>query len=141
MTMHGLTSVRPAFAAAIATFLVAIGTVALPAPSRAAELLMFEEQGCPWCARWNSEVGPGYPKSSEGQIAPLRRINIRDNAPGNAALSRPVGVTPTFVLVDGGKEIGRITGYPGPDFFWSMLGDLVKKMEQNGSAPDRGSAP
>ena len=46
------------------------------APARAAELLMFETRGCPWCAAWHREVGPGYPKSTEGQRAPLRRLDL-----------------------------------------------------------------
>ena len=25
------------------------------------ELVMVEEHGCPWCARWNAEIGPVYP--------------------------------------------------------------------------------
>ena len=36
--------------------------------------------------------------------------------------------TPTFVLMDGGREIGRIVGYPGEDFFWSLLGELVQRL-------------
>ncbi len=38
----------------------------------AAELVMFESPGCPWCARWHAEVGPGYGRSDEGKRAPLR---------------------------------------------------------------------
>ncbi len=33
--------------------------------------------------------------------------------------------TPTFVLFDDGREIGRIEGYPGEDFFWGLLQNLV----------------
>ena len=36
--------------------------------------------------------------------------------------------TPTFILVEGGEEIGRIEGYPGEHFFWPMLGQLLKKL-------------
>ena len=39
-----------------------------------------------------------------------------------------VHFSPTFVLVEGGKEIGRITGYPGEDNFWWFLEELVKKL-------------
>jgi len=37
--------------------------------------------------------------------------------------------TPTFVLVDKGKEIGRIRGYPGEGFFWGLLQQLISKLE------------
>jgi len=37
--------------------------------SAEAALIMAEEPGCIWCKRWNSEIGPIYPKTSEGQAA------------------------------------------------------------------------
>ena len=33
------------------------------------------------------------------------------------------------MLVDKGREIGRIMGYPGADFFWGLLAPLVTKLE------------
>jgi hypothetical protein len=96
--------------------------------SRAAELLMFEEPGCPWCVRWHREVGVGYPKSDEGNRAPLRRLHVSNARTSGVRLRSPVTATPTFVLVDGDVEIGRITGYPGADFFWGMLGQLLAKL-------------
>ena len=41
---------------------------------------------------------------------------------------KPVIYTPTFVLIDNGKEIGRIIGYPGEDFFWGLLNEMVGKL-------------
>jgi hypothetical protein len=97
------------------------------AQATAAELIMFDSAGCPWCERWTAEVGPGYAKSSEGRRAPLRRVAFGTKLAG-VALSKPVNATPTFVLVDQGREVGRITGYPGPDFFWGMLAELLAKV-------------
>jgi len=42
---------------------------------------------------------------------------------------RGVMYTPTFVLLNNGREIGRITGYPGEDHFWGLLEELIVKME------------
>ncbi|MEM9523423.1 MAG: hypothetical protein AAF982_05430, partial [Pseudomonadota bacterium] len=42
---------------------------------------------------------------------------------------RPVIYTPTFVLMKDGREYGRIEGYPGEDFFWGLLGRMIKEME------------
>ena len=42
-------------------------------------------------------------------------------------LESPVRFTPTFVLVDGDREIGRIEGYPGEDFFWGRLERLMPR--------------
>lgn len=88
-------------------------------------LLMFEEAGCVWCARWNAEVGPEYPVTPEGLAAPLRRLDIHDPLPAELALTSRPRFTPTFILVDDGAELGRIEGYPGEDFFWGLLARLI----------------
>lgn len=106
---------------------IALGTVSA-LPALAAELIMVEEPGCMWCARWEAELGAIYPKTAEGKAAPLRKIEIRetkDDATG-IAFARPVLFTPTFVLVEDGQELGRIEGYPGEDFFWGLLSGLLE---------------
>ncbi len=97
-------------------------------PAAAAELIMFEEPGCVWCHRWHAEIGTGYPNSEEGMVAPLRRVDLRDGVPSDVKVERVVTMTPTFVLVDGGQERGRIVGYPGAHFFYPMLAELLKKL-------------
>jgi len=92
-----------------------------------AALVMAEEPGCMWCARWNSEIGPIYPKTSEGQAAPLRRINILDSLPEDITLARRVNFTPTFILLVDGIEQSRIEGYPEEDFFWGLLGQMLTR--------------
>ena len=99
------------------------------APAAAAELVMFEAAGCPYCARWNRDVAPIYPKTVEGKRAPLRRVDIAAPRPADLAAIGGVVYTPTFVLMDGGREIGRIVGYGGDEIFWSLLTDLVAKLE------------
>lgn len=92
----------------------------------AAELVMVEEPGCPWCARWNAEIGPIYPKTAEGQRVPLRRMDISNRDPEEFELAGRVVFTPTFLLVDDGREIARIEGYPGEELFWWRLSALLK---------------
>jgi hypothetical protein len=95
-----------------------------PASAEAA-LILAEEPGCIWCKRWNSEIGPIYPKTSEGQAAPLRRINILEPVPEGITLSRRVSFTPTFILTVDGLEQSRIEGYPEEHFFWGLLGQML----------------
>lgn len=91
---------------------------------QAAELVMVEQAGCHWCARWNAEVSHIYPKTEEGSRAPLRRVDLRDLPDDIDFASRPV-FTPTFVLVENGKELGRMEGYNGDEFFWFLLNKLL----------------
>ena len=114
-------------ASRIAGAALALGLAMQSLGATAAELIMFDQPGCPWCARWEREIAPIYPKTALGQRAPLRRVDIR--AARSDELKTIVGVryTPTFVLVDSGAEIGRIVGYLGEDQFWGLLQELFDR--------------
>jgi thioredoxin-related protein len=96
-------------------------------------LVMVEDLGCVHCARWHAEVGGPYANSAEGRFAPLRRARI--GAPEIAHIAG-LRYTPTFVLLRGRTEIGRSTGYPGADFFWSLLGEQLAKTSFGAPATD-----
>lgn len=93
-------------------------------------LLMAEQPGCHYCARWLSEIGPIYPKTSAGKAAPLQRFQISDGAPDGVALSHKVVFTPTFILVKNAQEVARIEGYPGEDFFWGLVEKMINDANQ-----------
>lgn len=84
---------------------------------------MVDEPGCRYCRMWDAQVGAGYTATREGRLAPLTRLRRH-----SARLKglRPVIYTPTFILLSGGREVGRITGYPGPMYFWEELSALLK---------------
>ena len=98
------------------------------------ELLMVEEEGCMWCARWNRQIGPIYEKTSEGQRAPLRRIDKNAALPPTITTARGFFFTPTFILLVDGAEKGRIEGYPGEDFFWGLLAQMITSVDKATSA-------
>ena len=100
----------------------ALALLSITAPgSHGAELVMFERAGCVWCARFDAEIAPIYPKTEASRTAPLRRIDLGRPLPADLAGIDPGAFTPTFVVVDKGREIGRIRGYPGEDFFFGFL--------------------
>lgn len=99
----------------------------------AAELVMLEQPGCVWCARFNAEIAPGYAKTDEGRRAPLRRIDITGEWPADLEAIAPERFTPTFILVENGAEIGRLRGYPGDEFFWYLLDELIEKLDRTES--------
>jgi len=104
----------------------------------AAELIMFEQAGCAWCETFDREIAPVYPKTTEGQRAPLRRVNIEGPLPPDLAYIEIERLAPLFVLVEKGREIGRIRGYPGEDHFWGLLGVLIRKLDPAGTGEERG---
>ncbi len=92
-------------------------------------LLMAQEDGCFWCQRWDREIAPIYPKTAEGKQAPLRRYDI-GSPPVDVTLAQRVHFTPTFVLLVDGVEQARIEGYPGEDFFWGLLANMLQRADE-----------
>jgi hypothetical protein len=91
-----------------------------------AQLVMLERHDCPWCRRWLREVGEGSWNGSDlGRRAPLRRVDVAGALPDDLAFLRNWRFTPTFVLVAGGREIGRIIGYQSDWFFWQQAEALL----------------
>lgn len=115
----------------LATFLCLVSgaeTRALdtPAQTPVIELVMFEANGCVYCARWHAEVGPGWPNSSEGKFAPLRPVFRHEPLPADLTFDGRLTFTPTFVLMRDGQEIARLEGYPGADFFWALMAQMLR---------------
>jgi thioredoxin-related protein len=100
-------------------------SILLAVRADALELLMFRRVGCPWCAAWDREIGPAYPKTEIGRRIAIRFIDLDQSDATRFKLKSPVRITPTFVLTENNGEIGRIEGYPGADFFWGRLERLV----------------
>ena len=100
-------------------------------PANAAQLLMLEQAGCSWCERWDADIGVFYHKTSEGKIAPLRKVDIHAKLPDDLSGLKKGRFTPTFVLMEKGKEVGRIRGYTSEDFFWGLLGQMVSKIPES----------
>ncbi len=101
-------------------------SIAATTSSFAAQLVMVDQKGCHYCEAWLDDIGPAYPKTAEGKFAPLLRRDISLGAPEGSSFQRRVNFTPTFILLDKGAEVGRIEGYPGEDFFWPLLNQLLK---------------
>jgi hypothetical protein len=111
-------------AAAASLLLLILTTLA----ADAAELVMYRRDGCPWCAAWDKAIGPIYPKTDVAKRAPLHMVDIDRVTGVDVTLQRPIRYTPTFVLVEDKREVGRIEGYPGEEFFWGLLDELVAKL-------------
>ena len=73
-------------------------------------------------------VGDVYAKTDEGRQAPLRRVSLDAPRPADLASLQSITFSPTFVVMDEGREYGRIVGYPGEDFFWPMLREILSML-------------
>ena len=103
------------------------------ARARAAELVMFAQAGCSWCEAFDRDIGLIYDKTDESARAPLRRVDIAQALPADLSFIVVERLTPLFVLVDKGREIGRIRGYGGPEAFWTQLFMLMEKLDTAGT--------
>lgn len=112
------------------------GTVA----TRPAELIAFEQPGCPYCLAFEREVGVSYALTDEGRRIPLRRVDLAGPTPGDLAFIRVERFAPVFVLVDGQQEIGRIRGYAGVEQFWAQYGTLTKRIHDRGGQREPAAA-
>jgi thioredoxin-related protein len=95
-------------------------------PLFAAELIMVEREGCPYCVHWNKTIATIYPNTDIGKKYPLKRMDISDNFK-HLTLKSPVRYTPTFLVMENNVEIKRIEGFASEDFFWSRLENIQLK--------------
>ena len=122
-------------AALAAALLLCVLAVGWPGAARAAELVMVEQRGCAYCKRWDEEIGPIWPRTPAGRFAPLRRIDLHEPLPEDLDLARRPVLTPTFIVVDdAGRELARLEGYPGEDFFWPVIEQILA--DKAGFAPE-----
>jgi len=105
-----------------------LSLISQAALSASAQLIMVEETSCPYCLRFNAEIAPAYPNTTEGKTAPLRRINIDNGWPADLSHIKKESLTPTFILMQDNQELGRLHGYQGDEFFWFLLGELFEKL-------------
>jgi thioredoxin-related protein len=132
---HMITGLRAKTSSVAAIAFAAAGL--WPGVASASELVMFEQAGCVYCQRWDRDVGALYDRTDEAKALPLRRVDIRDQKASGIALAAPVRYTPTFVVVDNGREIGRITGYSNDNAFWGLLDALAAKLRPAPREPSR----
>lgn len=91
-------------------------------------LMMVEQPGCIYCAAWDAQIAPIYPLTPEGKAAPLMRQQLHDPLPENVVLDTLPVFTPTFILLEDGVETARLQGYPGEDFFWGLLAQMLEDL-------------
>ena len=112
------------------TLLLAVLLSLMPlAAAASTQLIMVEQDDCPYCEKFHHEIRPAYPKTDEGRTAPLRIVMLHDEWPAEFSTINKATVTPTFILIEDNREIDRIVGYPGDEYFWFLLGEMLDKRD------------
>lgn len=92
-----------------------------PNPGGNLELVVVEADGCIYCELFRRDVLPTYETSEQGKELPVRFVDINDIDADHLDFKADVEIVPTFVVVKSRHELGRISGYVGPeDFFHSI---------------------
>ncbi len=105
-------------------------------PASAAELLMIHSPTCVFCKAFMKETEPGYSTSEQSKKYPLHVIDISQaesrewiKQATQSKKIKPIRGTPTFILYDNDKEIGRFVGYGGEEWFYHYLDETIKGIE------------
>ena len=94
---------------------------------RPLQLLMVSSPYCHFCRAWQAEIGPGFAVSAAGRTAPLFEVDVAGPFPDGLALDRRPRITPSFILLDRGIEIGRVEGYVGQRYFYPVLEEMFDR--------------
>jgi hypothetical protein len=70
-------------------------------------------------------VLPDYLRSKRAAEVPIRFVDVDYIDPDRLPLASPLTIVPTVVLISDGREVGRITGYTGPELFFHLVSRLL----------------
>lgn len=99
--------------------------VEAPLPASNLELVVMEAEGCTYCELFRRDVLPAYQVSERAKDMPIRFLDINDATPETLGLESDIDIVPTFIVLKNHKEVGRIPGYMGPEFFFHSINHLV----------------
>ena len=109
----------------LAVFIAGGGIGVAKAADSRGQLVMITSSHCPWCEAFEDDVGKGYDRTEEALGYPLRRHDFYQKMPDDLAHLTPATMTPTFIVIRDGVEIGRIVGYPGAELFWWRISEFT----------------
>jgi thioredoxin-related protein len=101
------------------------GAMSVKAADSRGQLVMITSSHCPWCEAFEDDVGKGYDRTEEALAYPLRRHDFYQKMPDDLAHLTPATMTPTFIILRDGVEVGRIVGYPGAELFWWRISEFT----------------
>jgi len=94
-------------------------------PTGTFELVVVEADGCIYCDFFRRDVLPAYEASAQAKDLPVRFVDINDIEADHLSFKSGVDIVPTFVVVKSQQEVGRISGYVGPENFFHSISYLL----------------
>jgi thioredoxin-related protein len=94
-------------------------------PDTRTELLVVEIDNCIYCGLFRRDVAPAYKSSVRARAVPMRFVNINAPDVDRLILESPIDSVPTVLVIENGREVGRIAGYVGPEIFFHSLKRLL----------------
>ncbi len=114
---------RVAVAAVVLTLLS--GGTRQDLPPRQLELVVFETQFCGPCRDFRFDTIQPWFQSARSSELPMQVIDYDYLGTAGRALNQPIETLPTTVILDRGREVGRIVGNPSNDTFIRQVEQLV----------------
>lgn len=111
--------------AAVAMTTLLGGTVQSGLP-RALELVVFETQFCGPCRDFRYDTVKPYFRSERGTDLPMLVVDYDHLGTAGRALKKPIDTLPTTVILDRGREVGRIVGNPVHNSFVKQIDALIE---------------
>lgn len=93
------------------------------------ELVVYEIASSAYCRLFRRDVVPAFERSTRARSLPMRFVDLSAEGASEAGLDAPVTTVPTVVLLRDGREVGRITGYTGPENFFHLVNHMMGPVE------------
>jgi thioredoxin-related protein len=90
------------------------------------EIVVFEVENCYVCGAFRDHVLPRYRQSPRAAELPIRFVDVNEADATKMKLIAPIQMVPTMVMMRGGQEVDRISGYTGPENFFLLVGKMLK---------------
>ena len=105
------------------------------APKTQTELVVVETPTCAYCRSFRQNLLPAYAASSRAKDTPIRFLNYKEVAKSGISLLQPISIVPTVLVIDDGREIGRIPGLTGQDLFFKSIQHILRGPQTPDPAP------
>ena len=85
------------------------------------EVIVFEIGGCKYCTAFRDNLGARYLASTTNRAAPMRFVDVGKLDPQAFQLRADINTVPTIVVLQDGREVDRVEGYPLPELLFGMV--------------------